>query len=191
MDISSLKEVPKNYDCKQIHLVIIDPASVKYDGFQKAQDFFNYSRIMVLTDLIEQDHIVKYMKLGISGVFSKDDCPQQLENAIQDITNNYGFDEVRLGSVIRESLINDIKASNKKKVSYSEREIQVLKLVCLEKTNAEISAILKLSVRTIESHRRRMIEKADCRSMIGVILNAIELNCVNISATKSGQNQAS
>jgi NarL family two-component system response regulator LiaR len=191
MDISSLNEVPNNYDCKQVHLVIIDPASVKSEGFLKAQNFFNYSRIMVLTDLIEQDHIMKYMKLGISGVFSKDDCPSQLEKAIQDISNNYGFDEVRLGSVIRESLINDIKSNNKKKVAFSDREIQVLKLVCLEKTNVEISAILKLSVRTIESHRRRMIEKADCRSIIGVILNAIELNCVNLSATNSQRYQAS
>jgi DNA-binding NarL/FixJ family response regulator len=191
LDVSSLKEVPKNYDCKQIHLVIIDPASVKFEGFLRAQIFFNYSRILVLTDLIEQDNIMNYMKLGISGVFSKNDCPSQLEKAIQDISNDYSFEEVRLGSVIRESLINDIKSKNKKKVAFSDREIQVLKLVCLEKTNAEISAILKLSVRTIESHRRRMIEKTDCRNIIGVILNAIELNCVNLSATNNQRYQAS
>ncbi|NOQ74876.1 MAG: response regulator [Crocinitomix sp.] len=191
LDISSLKEVPKDYDFKKIHLVIIDPASIKAGGFQKAQNFFNYSRIMVLTDLIEREHIMDYMQLGISGFFSKDDCPSQLEMAIQDISNNYDFEEVRLGSVIRQSLISNIKGMNRKKFSFSDREIQVLKLVCLEKTNAEISDILGLSVRTIESHRRRMIEKADCRSMIGVILNAIELKCVNLNATNTQRHQAS
>ncbi|MFT5819675.1 MAG: DNA-binding NarL/FixJ family response regulator [Crocinitomix sp.] len=191
LDISSIKEVPSDFDFKKIHLVIIDPASIKTGGFQKAQNFFNYSRMIILTDLIDREHVMDYMQLGISGFFSKDDCPSQLEKAIQDISNNYDFEEVRLGSVIRQALISNVKYMKRKKVSFSDREIQVLKLVCLEKTNAEISDILELSVRTIESHRRRMIEKADCRSIIGVILNAIELNCVNLNATNNKRYRAS
>ncbi len=191
LDISTLKEVPKDYDIKKIHLVIVDPASIKTGGFQKAQAYFKYSRFIVLTDSIEREQVIRYMQLGISGFFSKDDCPSQLEKAIQDISINYDFEEVRLGSVIRESLITDVRRLDRKKIAFTDREIQILKLVCLEKTNAEISDILGLSVRTIESHRRRMIEKTDCRSIIGVILNAIELKCVNLNATNNQRHQAS
>lgn len=191
MDISSLREMPKDFDLKKIHVVIIDPASIKSGGFQKAKKHFKYSRIIILTDLIERDHVMNYMKLGISGIFSKNDCPSQLEQGIQDISNNYDFDDVRLGSLIRESLLRKGKHLNQKKVSFSDREIQVLNLVCLEKTNAEISDILGLSVRTIESHRRRMIEKTDCKGIIGVILNAIELKCVNLNGNKSRHYRAS
>jgi DNA-binding NarL/FixJ family response regulator len=187
-DVSSIKEIPKGYNTKAIHLVIFDPTNVSDEFFAKVQQRFNSSRIMILTYNSDRENVMKYMELGISGFFSKEDCPSQLENSIQDISNNYAFEEVRLGSVVRESLMSDVGFRKKKKIQFSKREIQILRLVCNEKTNLEISEILGLSIRTIESHRRRMIDKTDCRSIIGVILNALELKSLNLNVDIPSEN---
>lgn len=191
LDVSSLREIPKDFDPSVIHLVIFDPGETKKTVFESVQDFFKYSRMMILSDMIGRDDVMEYMEMGISGYFSKEDCPSQLERAITEISKSYDFEEVRLGAVVRQSLINDVGYRQRKKINFTDREVQVLKLVCMEKTNAEISDILGLSVRTIESHRRRMIDKVDCRSIIGVILNALELKSVNLKLPINNTNQAS
>ena len=179
LDIGSINEIPCNYDYNRIHLLIIDPTSI--ENFQKVQKDFNSSRIMILTNMIDRKAVMNYMEQGISGFFSKKDCPTQLVSSIHDISNNYNLNEVHLGAVVRQNLINGVKYLSNKQVTYSERELEVLKLVCQEKTNIEISVLLRLSVRTIESHRRRMIEKAECRTIIGVIFNAIKLDYVQVN----------
>jgi DNA-binding NarL/FixJ family response regulator len=55
----------------------------------------------------------------------------------------------------------------------STREIEVLKLICCEKTNQEISEQLFLSKRTIESHRRRISEKVGAKNTVGLVVYAI------------------
>ena len=191
LDVSSVKEIPKGYDTKAVHLVIFDPVTSEKMTVQKVQKFFSSSRMMILTDDMHRDSIMSFMKLRISGLFSKDDCPSQLETAIHDASNNYDLKEIRLGSVVRQTLVNDAANPQKKKVDFTDREIQILRLVCIEKTNAEISDLLGLSIRTIESHRRRMIDKADCRSIIGVILNALELKSVNLDLPIKAKHKAS
>lgn len=190
MDVSSIKEIPKSYDTKSIHLIIFDPTNADKGAFSKIKQVFKYSRMMILTYNADRDNVIDYMELGISGFFSKEDCPSQLEHSIQEISNNYTFQEVRLGSVVRQALMTDV-GFRKKKIKFSKRELQILRLVCIEKTNSEISEILGLSIRTVESHRRRMIDKTDCRSIIGVILNAIEIKSLNLKRPIENGHKAS
>ena len=55
----------------------------------------------------------------------------------------------------------------------SAREIEVLKLICLEYTNQEIADMLFLSKRTIESHRQRIQEKVGAKNTVGLVVYAI------------------
>jgi DNA-binding CsgD family transcriptional regulator len=55
----------------------------------------------------------------------------------------------------------------------SAREIEILKLICSEHTNQEISEQLFLSKRTIESHRKRISEKVGAKNTVGLVVYAI------------------
>ena len=69
--------------------------------------------------------------------------------------------------------------SNSKKITLSikeelsNREIEVLKLICLEYTNQEIANQLFLSKRTIENHRQRILEKVEAKNTVGLVVYAI------------------
>ena len=55
----------------------------------------------------------------------------------------------------------------------SNREIEVLKLICQEHTNQEIADNLYLSKRTIESHRQRILDKVGAKNTVGLVVYAI------------------
>lgn len=57
--------------------------------------------------------------------------------------------------------------------SLSERERQVLQLICLEHTNQEIADKLFLSKRTVESHRQSMLDKVGAKNTAGLVIYAI------------------
>ena len=55
----------------------------------------------------------------------------------------------------------------------SAREIEILKLICLEHTNQEIADQLFLSIRTVEGHRQRILEKVGAKNTVGLVVYAI------------------
>jgi len=56
----------------------------------------------------------------------------------------------------------------------TERECQVLKLICHELTSEEIAAELFISKNTVETHRKNLLAKLNCKSSIGLVKWAIE-----------------
>ena len=52
----------------------------------------------------------------------------------------------------------------------SARELDVIKLACREFSSSEIAEKLFLSVRTVEAHRKRIMEKTQSKNFIGVVL---------------------
>ena len=58
----------------------------------------------------------------------------------------------------------------------SEREKDVVKLICQECTNNEIAEKLFISPRTVESHRQRAIEKIGAKNTVGIVIYAIVNN---------------
>ncbi|MCR5887921.1 response regulator transcription factor [Hymenobacter sp. J193] len=56
---------------------------------------------------------------------------------------------------------------------FSPREVEVLRLVVADFSNQEIAEQLNLSVRTVESHRRALLQKAGARTLVGLAVQAV------------------
>jgi len=63
----------------------------------------------------------------------------------------------------------------------SEREKEVVKLICQEFTNNEIAEKLFISPRTVESHRQRVLEKIGAKNTVGIVIYAIINNIYSVS----------
>ncbi|MFH1121651.1 MAG: helix-turn-helix transcriptional regulator [Bacteroidota bacterium] len=55
------------------------------------------------------------------------------------------------------------------------REKQILRLVACEYSTVEISSILRISVRTVETHRKNILRKINSKSLVGLTKHAIKL----------------
>ncbi len=104
---------------------------------------------------------------------------KELNSHLFEVLNADSCLKIPLGRIVKELLLEQEYFVPKKDNSYdffSERELKILYQVCLECTNQEIADKLQLSIRTVESHRRRMIERTQSKTMLGVVLFAMTNN---------------
>lgn len=61
----------------------------------------------------------------------------------------------------------------------TKREIEILKLVLEERTSQSIAVFLNLSIRTIETHRKNILGKTNCQSLVGLLKFAIKTGLID------------
>ena len=60
-----------------------------------------------------------------------------------------------------------------KKIAFTGRQLEVIKLICREFSNKEIAEKLKITRRTVESHRLTILQKVKAKNSIGLVAYAI------------------
>jgi DNA-binding NarL/FixJ family response regulator len=78
------------------------------------------------------------------------------------------------------------KDSSLKLRNLTEREIQLLKLICTELTYSEIAKEMKISQRTVDGFRESLFEKLKVKSRVGLAMKAIQLGIVQITEKSYG-----
>lgn len=143
---------------------------------EETQKLFPLAEIIVFSDDINKSNFSKLISHGIYAFFSSNAGPRELESLLTNFDKYEPKYETKIDSYTREVLRSNRPNNTNSTLSFSNRENEILNLVCLEQTNHEISDALGLSVRTVESFRRRMIIKAGCKNMVGVVVKAFELD---------------
>lgn len=107
----------------------------------------------------------------IAGYVLKNIGQQELVTAIKKIASGgIHFSE----EVLNEMMKDDVRKKNLVEVHLTAREIEIIKLIEAEKSNREMAAILFLSERTVETHRKNILRKTKTKNIIGLIKYAYE-----------------
>lgn len=139
-------------------------------------------KIIVLTSHYNDSIILKLLDEGASGFLAKNEDPATVLATIRNVAQR--------GFYINDYILNLIRNRrllSRKKPILSEltpREIEVLKLICQEFTNKEIAEKLFISARTVEGHRKSILEKTDCKSTAGLVIYAIEHQIISVNVSK-------
>lgn len=139
------------------------------------QNDFPDIKIIILTNYRTKAFIANLIHLGAASYIVKSATPQELVNAVHEV--------YRSGSYYDDGILKAIKAQPyflpKRKISefhpqrLTNREVQVLKLICRQYTSLEIANKLFLSPRTVEGHKSNLLRKTECKNMIGLIVYAL------------------
>lgn len=131
-------------------------------------------KILVLSSLYNSSMYGYMIKYGISGFLPKYTDKEELFEAIEKIhKDRYYFNEGN------QKLINDFLQQKNKNanpwnmIALSEREIEILILICKELSTKEIAEKLFISNKTVEAHRSKMMEKIGCKNVVGMVTYAI------------------
>lgn len=92
------------------------------------------------------------------------------------ISDGYFIDQKAAQNYIK--LLNDEK---QKHTHLTRREVEVLRLICSDKTSKEIGSIMNISSRTVENHRENLLKKTSSRGTAGLLIYSIKNNLLNIS----------
>ncbi len=129
-----------------------------------------HTAIVVLTMEDEPRFAREALRVGALGFVLKEAADTELVEAVRAATRGQRYLNPQLGGLIAAEPPTPAGPPD----NLTEREVEVLKLVALGHTNAEISQKLYLSVRTVESHRAHIQQKAGRTSRSELVAYARE-----------------
>src|ERR1700761_1967910 len=138
-------------------------------------------RIIYLTLLRGTRYIHKLSRYNIQGYILKNASLEELLGALHSVQNggSYFSKDIHIGDR-DEDFRNTITIEDKQiDEILSRRELEVLRLICKEYSNAEIADKLFLSVSTVETHRKNLIAKLGVNNTVGLVKFALRNNLID------------
>ena len=141
----------------------------------------NETKVIVLSMHKEGSHVQKVLDCGANGYILKDSGTAEMISGIRAVHNGEKF----YSQDIMSSIVNQLTRSKEPKWALggkklSQREIEVLKLIALENSNQEIADKLFISIRTVDTHRRNIMDKLDAKNTVSLVKYAIKNHIIEI-----------
>jgi len=141
----------------------------------KIKEFYPHIHIITLSMHDDAAHIMEMIEAGVSGYLLKNVNDKDLVEAIHAVYNGKLYFSSEVSEKITSMVINQQrKLSQPKEAQLTERELEILKLIADEYSNADIAKTLFISERTVETHRKNMLRKTNNKSIVGLLKYAIE-----------------
>ncbi|MBE7442034.1 MAG: response regulator transcription factor [Flavobacteriales bacterium] len=173
-----IKYIDKNPT--SVDVVLMDISMPKLDGIAATRDIkSNHAgiNILAITMHIEKSYIMDMMKAGASGYVLKESGASDLVEAIKTIAAGKQFFSSEVSSVIVKSIIEEEPKKHVRDI-ISDREKEVILLVAQGLSNNKIGEKMCLSPRTVESHRRNILQKLDVKNTAELIAYANKQNWI-------------
>ncbi|MEO6251811.1 MAG: response regulator transcription factor [Ferruginibacter sp.] len=138
-------------------------------------------RVIILTMYEDERFVGHLMDCGAAGYLLKNTDPTEIKKAIIDVMRT-GF---YLNPFVNKVLIKKNYSKQKfnpsltSEVVLSEREKEVLTLVCMEFTATEIAAKMEISARTVEAIKDRLMERFGVKNSVGLVFYAMKNSLID------------
>ena len=154
-------------------LIFLDIKMPGINGAQVARiihDQKPQQKMIAISMYEDETHVITMFESGVRAYLTKMAPEQEIVTAIQNVLNNSYYVS---GKKMNDMLLNQIgKWQDQKTSPISEREKEILLLICNGHSNKEIADKLFLSVHTIDNHRNHLLEKTGARNTAGLVLYA-------------------
>lgn len=159
-------------------VVLMDISLPRMNGLDAAralQEQVPQARIIALSMHGNKEYVQEMIRCGARGYILKTASPFDLVRAIETVHRGDTF----FSAEVSQALLNDYVHKRRRggetgETRLSAREEEVLLLIAEGLTNKEISQRLFISVRTVETHRERMMHKLDIHTASGLTRYALE-----------------
>ena len=168
-------------------ILILDINMPKVDGIAVLQSFLKngiQQKVIVLSSYDDTKLIKEVLKIGASGFLAKKCAGKNIVEAINQVYSgkHYFSESVKdklLASFTNNYLnIDEISKESSFFSSLTPRETDVLKLICKQLNSKEISTELHISINTVETHRKNLINKLKVKNVVGLAIYALKNNIV-------------
>lgn len=166
-------------------IALVDVQMKPMNGFELVEilkEKYPDLKIIILSSHYKTSILGYMVKLGVSAFLPKNSNKKTFIDAITMVDRNGVF----FTAEDHQMLFTYMNSSAKKNSLFetadelSEREKDVVKLICQEFTNNEIGEKLFISPRTVESHRQRILEKIGAKNTVGIVIYAIVNNIYSL-----------
>jgi DNA-binding NarL/FixJ family response regulator len=151
----------------------IDALKIIYDSYPEI-------KVLILSAFIDEIYVAQCLQYGIYGYLTKSMDIGEIVKAIHLASRNEMFlTNLLSNGLAKKYLISNHKKTEKSLPDFSNDEIRILSLLTEEKTTEEISEIMNFSKRSIEQKRDKMKEKANVKTIGGLLLYALKRGIID------------
>jgi len=177
------RDVPEALAKEKVEIVITDFSMPYMNGVQltlQIKELYPDVKVIMLTVADQGDAIQDAYRAGISGYVMKKADRQELELAVKTVARGQMyFNEEVMKSMLTQAPSHHLDLMEGEKLSQlTKRELEIIRLLALEHSTAEIAEKLFISVGTVETHRHNIMRKLDAKNVIGVIKFALKYDLV-------------
>lgn len=170
---------------QDIDLIIMDinmPEMTGIEATEKIKEEFPDIKILALTMMDEDQHIRDMIKAGASGYILKSSDRAELVDAIKTILDGRHYFSNDATHSVMMDLVKGTSKEQRAAVpdEITARELEILELIVKEHTNQEIAEKLYISPRTVDAHRRNLLQKTGAKNTAGLVTYAFKHNLVDI-----------
>lgn len=170
-------------------ILLLDLQMPEMDGFETAKrikERYPEIKILILTLMSETDIIDRVIKMGVNGYFTKNTPPQELEDAIWNLSNDGFYFEESLSTVINK-ILNDTETEiiPEETINFTERELEVIKFTAEGFKAREIAEALYISPKTVNNHKQNIQNKYQFESMMTAILYCLNNRLIDVDLNSS------
>ncbi|MEO3407751.1 response regulator transcription factor [Mucilaginibacter sp. CAU 1740] len=173
------EDLVKGIETNRPDVIIMDLKMPVMDGMEATKIIkkkYPDIKIVVVTMYDDEKFVIHLMEIGANGYLLKNADAEEIRKAVYSVyETGYYFNNVVSNALLKKLVIKgNIKPSFNEGVQLTEREQDVLKLICAEKTAAEMGQQLFLSPRSVEGIRQRLIDKVGVRNTAGLVMFAVK-----------------
>lgn len=169
-------------EAQEADVILMDIDLGESDGIKttrKIKELYPFLHVLGLTMHEEPDYIIKMLEAGASGYLLKNAGREELLAAIHTVAKGDSYFSQKVSATLLQAITRQQEKSVAEKKSYSDsplsdREREVLRLIAQEYSNGEIAEKLFISIRTVDTHRRNLLEKLQLKNTVGLVKYAID-----------------
>ena len=158
-------------------IILTDIDMPVMDGITASKELFKAlpeARVIALSSSAKDDLILQMIELGAMGYLLKSAEVAEIKEAIYTVYNRKPYFCKSVTAKLTDIVARNYKLPLQNNRMFSEREQQIIQLICKEFTSKGIAETLHLSKRTVEGHRTRIMAKIGAKSIAGIITYAVQ-----------------
>jgi two-component system nitrate/nitrite response regulator NarL len=144
------------------------------------QEEYPDTRVLILSVHTNKEYVLQIIRSGAQGYVLKDASPDVLVRAIESVDGGEPFFSPDISQIVLNQYLEEAGADSADNVKLTTRERQVLAMIAGGRSNKEMANELNVGVRTIETHRERVMNKLNIHSVAGLTKYAISNGIVKL-----------
>jgi DNA-binding NarL/FixJ family response regulator len=162
----------------QPDLAVLDISMPKMSGIEACREIRRLApdvKILMLTMHKDREYLYQALSSGAQGYLLKEDSDEELFSAIATIRTGAIYVTKALACAVSTDVSTLFPEGDRKLFRpLTAREREILKFICEGKSNSEMAEVLRISIRTVETHRANIMNKLDLRNTAELVKYAFQ-----------------